>query len=47
MRAGTVRNYLLESGVESERVLLNYFGEERSESAGARERRVEVRFFVN
>ena len=46
-RAGTVRNYLLESGVESERVLLNYFGEERSESAGARERRVEVRFFVN
>ena len=46
-RAGAVRNYLLESGVESERVLLNYFGEERSASAGAGDRRVEVRFFVN
>lgn len=46
-RAGAVREYLLESGVESERVLLNYFGEERSDGAGARDRRVEVRFFVN
>ncbi|MFZ8835562.1 MAG: OmpA family protein [Flavobacteriales bacterium] len=46
-RAEAVREYLLQSGVLSQRVLLNYFGEEQSRQAGAADRRVEVRFFVN
>lgn len=46
-RASSVRSYLLQSGVKAERVLLNYFGEERAKAAGAEDRRVEVRFYVN
>lgn len=46
-RAVAVRSYVLQSGVNAERVLLNYFGEERAQTAGAPDRRVEVRFFVN
>ena len=37
---------LLESGVASTRVVLNYFGEERAQNRGALDRRVEVAFFV-
>lgn len=46
-RAKAVRDYLLQSGVRDERVLMNYFGEDRSENAGAADRRVEVAFFAN
>jgi len=46
-RAQVVRAHLLESGVESTRVVLNYFGEERATNQGALDRRVEVAFFVN
>ena len=45
-RAETVRTHLLESGVASTRVVLNYFGEERAQNRGALDRRVEVAFFV-
>ena len=46
-RAQTVQKHLLESGVLSTRVVLNYFGEERASNRGALDRRVEVAFFVN
>lgn len=46
-RAEAVRTYLLQSGVRDERVLLNFFGEERAMNAGAADRRVEVAFFAN
>ena len=46
-RAQAVRAHLLESGVGSTRVVLNYFGEERATNQGALDRRVEVAFFVN
>jgi outer membrane protein OmpA-like peptidoglycan-associated protein len=46
-RAQAVRAHLLESGVGSTRVVLNYFGEERANNQGALDRRVEVAFFVN
>jgi len=45
-RAQAVRSHLLESGVASTRVVLNYFGEERAANRGALDRRVEVAFFV-
>lgn len=45
-RAQAVRAHILESGVASTRVLLNYFGEERASNRGALDRRVEVAFFV-
>ena len=45
-RATTVRNYILDSGVNSDRVVMNFFGEERAESRGAKDRRVIVTFFV-
>ena len=46
-RAQAVRTHLLESGVASTRVVLNYFGEERATNQGALDRRVEVAFFVD
>ena len=46
-RAQSVQKILLESGVQSTRVVLNYFGEERASNRGALDRRVEVAFFVN
>ncbi len=45
-RAQRVQAYLLESGVGSDRVLLNYFGEERERRAGSKDRRVEVAFYL-
>ena len=45
-RSEAARAHLLESGVASTRVVLNYFGEERSQNRGALDRRVEVAFFV-
>ena len=45
-RAQRVQAYLLESGVGSDRVLLNYFGEERERHAGSQDRRVEVAFYL-
>ena len=45
-RAQRVQSYLLESGVGSDRVLLNYFGEERERHAGSQDRRVEVAFYL-
>ena len=45
-RATTVRNYILDSGVNSDRVVMNFFGEERAETRGAKDRRVIVTFFV-
>ena len=46
-RAQAVQRHLMESGVLSTRVVLNYFGEERASNRGALDRRVEVAFFVN
>jgi len=46
-RAQAVQSYLLETGVSSDRVLLNYFGEERERHAGSNDRRVEVAFYLN
>ena len=45
-RSEAARTHLLESGVASTRVVLNYFGEERAQNRGALDRRVEVAFFV-
>ena len=45
-RSEAARAHLLESGVASTRVVLNYFGEERAQNRGALDRRVEVAFFV-
>ncbi len=41
-RAKTVRNYLLSRGIEPERLLVNYYGDSRSEQRDPSERRVEV-----
>jgi outer membrane protein OmpA-like peptidoglycan-associated protein len=46
-RAQVVQAYLLESGVSSHRVLLNYFGESRERQGGSKDRRVEVTFYLN
>ena len=46
-RAFVVQSYLLESGVERSRVLLNYFGEMRERRSAAKDRRVEVSFYLN
>lgn len=46
-RAQAVRTYLLQSGIEPARALLNFFGEERASTTGPSDRRVEVRFYLN
>ena len=46
-RAEAVRTYLLQSGIEPARALLNFFGEERASTTGPSDRRVEVRFYLN
>ncbi|RPG87496.1 MAG: OmpA family protein [Crocinitomicaceae bacterium TMED209] len=46
-RAEAVRAYLLQSGIEPARALLNFFGEERASTTGPSDRRVEVRFYLN
>lgn len=43
-RAQKVRTYLLESGIEAHRVLVNFFGEEMASGNQAGDRRVEVIF---
>lgn len=45
-RAEAVRRYLLTSGVEGPRVLVNYFGEEQATNRGAEDRRVVVTFYA-
>jgi outer membrane protein OmpA-like peptidoglycan-associated protein len=45
-RARVVRDYILQSGLDGERVLLNYFGAERNRSMSESDRRVEIRFYV-
>lgn len=45
VRAQAVRAKLLESGVDSSRVLMNYFGEDRAGWSPEEDRRVEVRFY--
>jgi outer membrane protein OmpA-like peptidoglycan-associated protein len=45
-RAERVREYLLQSGVEADRVLMNFFGEERNSQSGSVDRRVEIAFFI-
>ncbi|PCJ82318.1 MAG: hypothetical protein COA49_02120 [Bacteroidetes bacterium] len=46
-RANRVRNFILDSGVSSDRVIMNFFGEEQAENKGAKDRRVIVTFFVD
>jgi outer membrane protein OmpA-like peptidoglycan-associated protein len=46
-RADRVRNFILDSGVNSDRVVMNFFGEEQAENRGAMDRRVIVTFFVD
>jgi outer membrane protein OmpA-like peptidoglycan-associated protein len=46
-RAEAVRAYLLQSGIEPARALLNFFGEDRASTTGPSDRRVEVRFYLN
>lgn len=46
-RAEAVRAYLLQSGIEPARALINFFGEERASTTGPSDRRVEVRFYLN
>jgi len=45
-RAEAVRRYLLTSGVEGPRVLVNYVGEEQATNRGAEDRRVVVTFYA-
>lgn len=46
-RAQVVRDYLLQTGVQSERVLLNYFGEEALGGDGNNQRLVKIQFFMD
>ena len=41
-RAKAVRNYLLERGIQAERILVNYYGDHRSAGRDPGERRVEI-----
>ncbi|MBK7752960.1 MAG: OmpA family protein [Flavobacteriales bacterium] len=41
-RARTVRNYLLQRGIAPERLLVNYYGDSRSNGRDPSERRVEI-----
>ena len=45
-RAEAVRRYLLTSGVDGQRVLVNYVGEEQAMQRGAEDRRVVVSFYA-
>lgn len=45
-RAESVRRYLLTSGVDGQRVLVNYVGEEQAANRGAEDRRVVVSFYA-
>jgi len=46
-RAKAVRDYILESGLPPERVVMNFFGEEHAENNGSTDRRVIVTFFAD
>ena len=46
-RAKAVREYILESGLPPERVVMNFFGEEHAENNGSTDRRVIVTFFAD
>ena len=46
-RAKAVRDFILESGITSERVIMNFFGEEQSENNGSKDRRVIITFFAD
>jgi outer membrane protein OmpA-like peptidoglycan-associated protein len=46
-RAKAVRDYILESGLPPERVVMNFFGEEHAENNGSIDRRVIVTFFAD
>lgn len=46
-RAKAVREYILESGLPPERVVMNFFGEEHAENNGSIDRRVIVTFFAD
>jgi outer membrane protein OmpA-like peptidoglycan-associated protein len=45
-RAEAVRRFLLTSGVDGQRVLVNYVGEEQATARGAADRRVVVSFYA-
>ncbi len=45
-RARAVRDYILQTGLDGDRVLLNYFGEERLQTSLDSDRRVEIQFYV-
>ena len=46
-RAKAVRDYILESGLTPERVVMNFFGEEHAENNGSIDRRVIITFFAD
>ena len=46
-RAKVVRDFVLESGINSERIVMNFFGDEHAINEGAMDRRVVITFFVD
>ena len=46
-RAKAVRDFILESGITPERVIMNFFGEEQAENIGSIDRRVIITFFAD
>jgi outer membrane protein OmpA-like peptidoglycan-associated protein len=46
-RAKAVREFILESGIAPERVIMNFFGEEQAENNGSIDRRVIITFFAD
>jgi outer membrane protein OmpA-like peptidoglycan-associated protein len=46
-RSRSVRDFILKSGLNSERVIMNYFGDRDSQGVNAADRRVVIDFLVN
>ena len=46
-RAKAVRDFILESGIPPERIVMNFFGDERAENNGSIDRRVIITFFAD
>ncbi|MBP6310862.1 MAG: OmpA family protein [Flavobacteriales bacterium] len=46
LRAKAVRNYLLERGIQAERLMVNYYGDSRSMGRSSDERRVEIEWLA-
>ena len=46
-RAKAVREFILESGITPERVVVNFFGDEHAENNGSTDRRVIITFFAD